>query len=176
MGDVDPTARYSDAADGGRGGESEERDGPTASAAVAGGGGGGAGAGAGAGADPASAPVAFPLATEALVAQRLRWPATGSVVLAQYTADTVVVYQAYRREIASYAVAHGHFGGPHFSFTRMSWIKPNFMVRRPRAHPLHVCACMCVAGRGTAHGTQLLRLPGLLRKRCRRGGHWREGG
>jgi len=39
----------------------------------------------------------------------------------------VVVYQAYRPAIAQYALEHGAFGGPEFSFSRMSWIKPNFL-------------------------------------------------
>ena len=39
----------------------------------------------------------------------------------------MVVYQAYKPEIAEYAVAHQTFGGPHFSYSRMSWIKPNFL-------------------------------------------------
>lgn len=37
------------------------------------------------------------------------------------------MYQAYRPSIARYAVEHGVFGGPEFSFSRMSWIKPNFL-------------------------------------------------
>ena len=58
--------------------------------------------------------------------QSSRWPATGRHVLAQYDADTVVVYQAYRPEIGRFAAEHGYFGGA-FSFSRMSWVKPNFL-------------------------------------------------
>jgi len=58
--------------------------------------------------------------------QRTRWPATGRHILAQYTDDWVVVYQAYRPDIAEWAVAHQAFGGP-WSFSRMTWVKPNFM-------------------------------------------------
>ncbi len=36
------------------------------------------------------------------------------------------MYQAYRPEIGHYAAEHGRFGGA-FSFTRMSWVKPNFL-------------------------------------------------
>ncbi|AVP95792.1 DUF4291 domain-containing protein [Ahniella affigens] len=54
------------------------------------------------------------------------WPDTGQVVLAQFDDNDIVVYQAYRSEIAEFAVNHQRFGGA-FSFTRMSWIKPNFL-------------------------------------------------
>ena len=58
--------------------------------------------------------------------QRARWPASGRHILAQHDEAEVVVYQAYRSEIADWAVAHQQFGGP-WSFDRMSWIKPNFL-------------------------------------------------
>jgi hypothetical protein len=37
------------------------------------------------------------------------------------------VYQAYRASIARFAIENGAFGGPEFSFSRMSWVKPNFL-------------------------------------------------
>lgn len=40
---------------------------------------------------------------------------------------TILVYQAYKPTIASYAVEHQKFGGPEYSFQRMSWIKTNFL-------------------------------------------------
>ena len=40
--------------------------------------------------------------------------------------EGVIVYQAYRPSIGTYAVEHGHFGGE-FSYSRMSWIKTNFL-------------------------------------------------
>jgi hypothetical protein len=46
--------------------------------------------------------------------------------MALYDDTTIVVYQAYRRSIGEYAVAHQRFGGD-FNFDRMSWIKPNFL-------------------------------------------------
>lgn len=46
--------------------------------------------------------------------------------MAQYDATSIYVYQAYRPAIATYAVRHQQFGGE-FSFSRMSWIKPNFL-------------------------------------------------
>ncbi|MGK3988815.1 DUF4291 domain-containing protein [Sorangium sp. So ce136] len=60
-------------------------------------------------------------------AQASRWPAAGRHILAQFDAETVVVYQAYRRSIARHAALHQRLGGPEFSFGRMSWIKPNFL-------------------------------------------------
>lgn len=66
------------------------------------------------------------LQTAPYLEQRLRWPTQGRHILAQYDEDTVVVYQAFRPSIGSYAAQHGRFGGE-YSFNRMSWIKPNFL-------------------------------------------------
>jgi len=54
------------------------------------------------------------------------WPKSGRHILAQFDAETIYVYQAYRPSIALHAVKHQRFGGE-FSFSRMSWIKPNFL-------------------------------------------------
>jgi Domain of unknown function (DUF4291) len=35
------------------------------------------------------------------------------VILAQYDADSIVVYQAYRHEIGHFAAEHGNFGQHH---------------------------------------------------------------
>lgn len=51
----------------------------------------------------------------------------GEKITASYDGKNIVVYQAYKPEIADYAIKHQHLGGPDFSFERMSWIKPNFM-------------------------------------------------
>jgi hypothetical protein len=67
------------------------------------------------------------LATEPYLEQTARWPQVGRHVLAQFDDESVVVYQAYRPSIGEYAAEHGHFGGPDFSLSRMSWIKPNFL-------------------------------------------------
>src|SRR5689334_4441636 len=64
--------------------------------------------------------------TEPYLEQLKRWPAYGRHILAQFDADTVVVYQAYRPAIGRFAAANQRFGGE-FSFNRMSWIKPNFL-------------------------------------------------
>ena len=60
------------------------------------------------------------------------WPQAGRHILAQFDADSIYVYQAYRPSIARYAVEHQQFGGE-FSFNRMSWIKPNFLWMMYRA-------------------------------------------
>ncbi|MEM6992735.1 MAG: DUF4291 domain-containing protein [Myxococcota bacterium] len=65
--------------------------------------------------------------TELHAEQVRRWPTSGRHILAQFDDDEVIVYQAYRPSIGHYAAKHGHFGGPDFSFSRMSWIKPNFL-------------------------------------------------
>ena len=44
------------------------------------------------------------LATEPYNTQRARWPKQGRHVLAQFDAENIVVYQAFRPEIAEYAV------------------------------------------------------------------------
>lgn len=67
------------------------------------------------------------LPTASYLEQVARWPNAGRHILAQADASSVIVYQAYRPAIASFALAHGVFGGPEFSFSRMSWIKPNFL-------------------------------------------------
>jgi len=59
--------------------------------------------------------------------QAAGWPKSGRHILAHSDETSVVVYQAYRLSIARYALAHGEFGGSDFSFSRMTWIKPNFL-------------------------------------------------
>jgi hypothetical protein len=54
------------------------------------------------------------------------WPKRGRHILACHDKDSICVYQAYRPSIAEFAVRHQQFGGD-FSFSRMSWIKPNFL-------------------------------------------------
>lgn len=66
------------------------------------------------------------LKIEAYTAQLKRWPKKGKHILAQYSEEYVVVYQAYRPAIGQYAASNNKFGGD-FSFNRMSWIKPNFL-------------------------------------------------
>ena len=58
--------------------------------------------------------------------QLREWPAKGRHILAQYDEQSMVVYQAYKPSIAQFAVRHGYFGGE-FKYSRMSWIKHNFL-------------------------------------------------
>lgn len=58
--------------------------------------------------------------------QVARWPREGRHIMAHYDDDSIVVYQAYRPSIGEYAAEHQRFGGD-WSFSRMSWIKPNFL-------------------------------------------------
>jgi hypothetical protein len=66
------------------------------------------------------------LITELYLEQLSRWPRSGRHILAQFDNSSVIVYQAYRPSIGLYAAKRQQFGGE-FSFTRMSWIKPNFL-------------------------------------------------
>lgn len=72
------------------------------------------------------------LITEPYLAQQPYWPVEGKHILAQYDDTSIVVYQAYRPSIGHFAARHGHFGGE-FSFSRMSWIKPNFLWMQYRS-------------------------------------------
>ncbi|ELR12830.1 uncharacterized protein ACA1_093770 [Acanthamoeba castellanii str. Neff] len=68
------------------------------------------------------------LQTEAYTEQLARWPKLGQFILAQYTDEAILVYQAFKPEIGKYAVEHQRFTGcPGYSSTRMTWIKPNFL-------------------------------------------------
>lgn len=64
--------------------------------------------------------------------QKERWPQSGRHILAQYDADSLIVYQAYRPAIGRYAARHKYFGNG-FSFERMSWLKPNFLWMQYRS-------------------------------------------
>ena len=47
-------------------------------------------------------------------------------IRADYDKDTIVVYQAYNKQIAEKAIKNKQFSEP-FSFNRMTWIKPSFL-------------------------------------------------
>jgi hypothetical protein len=66
------------------------------------------------------------LKTEPYFDQSHEWPEKGRHILAQFDRDSIYVYQAYNDSIADFAVEHQRFGGV-FSYSRMSWIKPNFL-------------------------------------------------
>ena len=63
---------------------------------------------------------------ESYLEQVKLWPKEGRHILAQFDERTVIVYQAYRPTIGRFAIENGHFGGE-FSYSRMSWVKPNFL-------------------------------------------------
>jgi hypothetical protein len=54
-------------------------------------------------------------------------------IRADYDERTVVVYQAYRPEVALPAVQHNRFVPP-LSLTRMTWIKPSFLWMMERSN------------------------------------------
>jgi Domain of unknown function (DUF4291) len=58
--------------------------------------------------------------------QQPQWPPSGRHILAHYDDETIIVYQAYSAQIGRFALEHGYFGGS-FSYSRMSWVKPNFL-------------------------------------------------
>ena len=60
-------------------------------------------------------------------------PQSGNHILAQQRNQNLIVYQAFNPDIARYAVENQRFGGDHYSFGRMSWIKPNFLWMMYRA-------------------------------------------
>jgi hypothetical protein len=67
------------------------------------------------------------LATELYLEQAKSWPKAGRHILAHYDEESILVYQAYRPSIGRSAVEQGCLGGGGFSYSRMSWIKPNFL-------------------------------------------------
>lgn len=67
------------------------------------------------------------LITENYLTYQNHIPQTGQHILAQQANDCIIVYQAFNPFIANYAIEHQQFGGDAYSFTRMSWIKPNFL-------------------------------------------------
>lgn len=54
-------------------------------------------------------------------------PKEGNHILGQQTDDKILVYQAFNNQIAEYAIKNQKFGGNNYSFSRMTWIKPNFL-------------------------------------------------
>lgn len=59
--------------------------------------------------------------------QRKNIPVTGNFINAQFDDSSILVYQAFRKSIADFALQEQLFGGPDYKFTRMSWIKPSFL-------------------------------------------------
>jgi len=69
----------------------------------------------------------FEIKTELYRDSVKRLPVSGQQIIGYQAANSIVVYQAYNRSIADFAVANQYLGGPAFSYNRMSWIKPNFL-------------------------------------------------
>lgn len=67
------------------------------------------------------------LQTISYLEQNKTIPQNGKVILGQQTDELIVVYQAYNKEITDFATINQKLGGNHFSYNRMSWIKPNFL-------------------------------------------------
>ena len=73
------------------------------------------------------------LSKEKYTAYESRLPQAGRHIIGHYDDQWIVVYQAFNPHISAYAVTHQRFGGDHYRFTRMSWIKPNFLWMMYRA-------------------------------------------
>lgn len=71
--------------------------------------------------------------TEQYQEQQHRLPKQGKQIIAHKQGESIIVYQAFNKNIAKYAVANQQFGGSNYSFTRMSWIKPGFLWMMHRA-------------------------------------------
>jgi hypothetical protein len=54
-------------------------------------------------------------------------------VRADFDRESIVVYQAYRKQIAEPAIKSGRFVEP-FSWRRMTWIKPSFLWLMARSN------------------------------------------
>ena len=75
----------------------------------------------------------MPLETIPYLDYERHLPQSGNHILAQERQGNLIVYQAFSPSIARHALEHQRFGGSHYSFSRMSWIKPNFLWMMYRA-------------------------------------------
>jgi hypothetical protein len=71
--------------------------------------------------------------TEKYIEQTNRLPKTGKQIIGRIEDNNIIVYQAFNHNIAKYTVENQKFGGEHYSFNRMSWIKPGFLWMMYRA-------------------------------------------
>ncbi len=69
----------------------------------------------------------FALKTELYQESIKRLPDSGQQIIGYQDETSIVVYHAYKKSIAEFAVANQSLGGMEFSYSRMSWIKPNFL-------------------------------------------------
>jgi Domain of unknown function (DUF4291) len=75
----------------------------------------------------------MPLKTTLYSQYEANLPQTGQHIVGQLREKNIIVYQAFNAQIAEYAVKNQRFGGAAYSFSRMSWIKPNFLWMMYRA-------------------------------------------
>jgi len=73
------------------------------------------------------------LITIPYTAYEMGLPQSGQHILGQLIGKNIIVYQAFNPDIAEYAVKNQQLGGNAYSFTRMTWIKPNFLWMMYRA-------------------------------------------
>ena len=71
--------------------------------------------------------------TEFYLKQQEKLPKKGKHIVGNFSENSIVVYQAFNTHIANNAVKHQKFGGNHYNFNRMTWIKPGFMWMMYRA-------------------------------------------
>lgn len=73
-------------------------------------------------------------------------PQSGKHILGQLRNENIIIYQAFNPNITKWAIENQKFGGSHYKFSRMSWIKPNFLWMMYRAgwakreHQQHILA------------------------------------
>lgn len=60
-------------------------------------------------------------------------PQSGKHIIGQLRNENIIVYQAFNPNITKWAIENQKFGGDHYKFSRMSWIKPNFLWMMYRA-------------------------------------------
>lgn len=60
-------------------------------------------------------------------------PQEGKHIIGQERNNNIIVYQAFNPNITKWAIENQKFGGSHYKFSRMSWIKPNFLWMMYRA-------------------------------------------
>lgn len=60
-------------------------------------------------------------------------PQEGKHIIGQERNNNLIVYQAFNPNITKWAIENQKFGGSHYKFSRMSWIKPNFLWMMYRA-------------------------------------------
>ena len=70
---------------------------------------------------------------EKYIEQKKRLPINGKRVIGRMENESIIVYQAFNSSIANYAIENQKFGGAHYSYNRMSWIKPGFLWMMHRA-------------------------------------------